>query len=105
MHVRRECVGERLALARRDLHSIPLRRQVPKQDRRVRGTRHIDGSREGAADDEDGDGSGFVVCDIEDGAGRTAVDEFDAEDLGVGEGGADVDGDIGGGAYGGFVVD
>jgi hypothetical protein len=37
-----------------------------------------------------------LVVDIEDGAGGVAVDELDTEDLCIGEGGGDVDVDVGG---------
>jgi hypothetical protein len=37
-----------------------------------------------------------LVVDIEDGAGGVAVDELDAEDLCIREGGGDVDVDVGG---------
>ena len=47
----------------------------------------------GAADDGDGDGGGLVVGDVEDGASGVVVDEFDAEDFALREGGEDVDGE------------
>ena len=55
--------------------------------------------REGAADESDGDGRGFIVGDGQEGLVRAAVDELDAEDLGGGKGGFDGDGEVGGGGW------
>lgn len=55
------------------------------------------GVGEGSRDKGDGDGAVFLVGDVDDGAGGLAVDEAQAEDVGVGEGYFDVGFEFGGG--------
>ena len=95
VHLSRERVGESLVLAGGDGDAIALGGQVAQDGRDLRRAGDIDGSGEGAADDQDLDGLGFLVVDVEDGAGGVAVDELDAEDLCLREGGLDVDVDVG----------
>ena len=90
VHLGRERVGEGLLLACGDAHAVLLRGEVPEN----LGLVGLSGER--AADNQDLDGLGLLVVDIEDGAGGVAVDELDAEDLCVREGGGDVDVDVGG---------
>ena len=82
-------------LAGGDGDAIALRGQVAQDGRDLRRAGDINGSGERATDDQDGDGLGFLVVDVEDGAGGVAVDELDAEDLCLREGGLDVDVDVG----------
>ena len=59
---------------------------------------------QGAADEGEGDGLVLVVGDLDDGLGGPAVDQLDAEDVGVGEGPDDVGLELGdSGAAGIFV--
>ena len=95
VHLSRERVSESLVLAGGDGDAIALGGQVAQNGRGIRRARDIDGSGERATDDQDGDGLGFLVVDVEDGAGGVAVDELDAEDLCLREGGLDVDVDVG----------
>ena len=95
VHLGRKRVGEGLVLAGGDRDAIALGGQVAQDGRSLRRAGHIDGSGERATDDQDGDGLGFLVVDVEDGAGGVAVDELDAEDLCLREGGLDVDVDVG----------
>lgn len=67
------------------------------------------GVGEGARDKGDGDGAVFLVGDVDNGAGRLAVDEAQAEDVGVGEGYFDVGLELGGrvddgGSLRGFIL-
>ena len=96
VQLRRETVRHALLLARRYTHTISLRGEIAHDDGRVGGARDVRGRYEGAADDGDDYGGGLVVGDAEDGAGGVAVDEFDAEDFGLREGGLDLDGEGGG---------
>lgn len=82
-------------LAGGDRNAIALGGQVAQNGRDLRRAGDIDGSGERATDDQNGDGLGFLVVDVEDGAGGVAVDELDAEDLCLREGGLDVDVDVG----------
>jgi hypothetical protein len=82
-------------LASGDGDTITLGSQVAQDGGDLRRAGDIDGGREGSADDQDGDGFGFLVVDVEDGAGGVAVDELDAEDLCLREGGLDIDIDVG----------
>lgn len=96
LQLRREFVPDALALARRDLDAVARGGQVADDAGTAVLRENGGGSPEGAADEDDGHGVGFVVGDGEDGLGGLAVDEFDAEDFGGGEGGGDFDGEIGG---------
>jgi len=89
VHLGREGVGEGFLLARGNANAELLRGEVPED----LGLVGLGGER--AADNQDLDGLGLLVVDIEDGAGGVAVDELDAEDLCVREGGGDVDVDVG----------
>lgn len=100
MQLRSKTVRDALALASRNLYPIFLRRQIPNHHRRIRRTRGIQRADQRAADDLQGYGLGFMVGNVEDGAGGVAVDELDAEDFGLGEGGFDVDGEDGGLEFG-----
>ena len=95
VHLGRERVGESLVLAGGDGDAIALGGQVAQDGGDFRRAGDIDGSGEGAADDQDLDGFGFLVVHVEDGAGGVAVDELDAEDLCLREGGGDVDVEVG----------
>jgi hypothetical protein len=95
VHLGCERVGESLVLAGRDGDAIALGGQVAQDGRDLRRAGDIDGSGERATDDQDLDGFGFLVVDVEDGAGGVAVDELDTEDLCLREGGLDVDIDVG----------
>jgi hypothetical protein len=95
VHLSRERVSEGLVLASGDGDTITLGSQVAQDGGDLRRAGDIDGGREGSADDQDGDGFGFLVVDVEDGAGGVAVDELDAEDLCLREGGLDIDIDVG----------
>lgn len=96
VHLGCEGVGESLVLAGGDGDAIALGGQVAQDGGDLRRAGNIDGSGERASDDQDLDGFGFLVVDVEDGAGGVAVDELDAEDFCVREGGLDVDVDVGG---------
>jgi hypothetical protein len=89
VHLGRERVGEGLLLAGGDADAVLLRGEVLEH----LGLVGLGGER--AADDQDLDGLGLLVVDIEDGAGRVAVDELHAEDLCLREGGGDVDVEVG----------
>jgi hypothetical protein len=89
VHLGREGVGEGLLLARGDADAVLLGGEVLED----LGLVGLGGER--AADDQDLDGLGLLVVDIEDGAGGVAVDELDAEDLCLREGGGDVDVKVG----------
>jgi hypothetical protein len=95
VHLSRERVGESLVLAGRDGDAIALGGQVAQNGRDLGRAGDIDGSGEGATNDQNLDGLGFLVVDVEDGAGGVAVDELDAEDLCLREGGLNVDVDVG----------
>ena len=45
---------------------------------------------QGTGEEGEGEGSGLAVGDGDESLGRVAVDELDAEDVGVGEGGGEV---------------
>jgi hypothetical protein len=89
VHLGREGVGEGLLLAGGDADAVFLGGEVLED----LGLVGLGGER--AADDQDLDGLGLLVVDIEDGAGGVAVDELDAKDLCLGEGGGDVDVEVG----------
>ena len=89
VHLGREGVGEGLLLAGGDADAELLGGEVPED----LGLVGLGGER--AADDQDLDGLGLLVVDIEDGAGGVPVDELDAKDLCLGEGGGDVDVEVG----------
>lgn len=95
VHLSREGVGQRLALASGDRNAIALGGEVAQNDGDLRRAGDIDGSGEGTADNQDLDGLGLLVVNIEDGAGGVAVDELHAEDLGLRERSGDVDIDVG----------
>jgi hypothetical protein len=95
VHLGRERVGESFVLAGGDGDAIALGGQVAQDGGDLRCARNIDGSGEGATDNHDLDGLGLLVVDIENGAGRAAVDELNAKDLCVREGSLDVDVDVG----------
>jgi hypothetical protein len=95
VHLSRERVGEGLVLAGGDGDAIALGGQVAQDGRDLRRTGDIDGGGERATNDQDGNGLGFLVVDVEDGAGGVAVDELNAEDFCLREGGLDVDVDVG----------
>ena len=95
VHLSRERVGEGLVLAGRNGDAIALSGQVAQDSRDLGRAGDIDGSGERATNDQDLDGLGFLVVDVEDGAGGVAVDELDAEDLCLRESGLDVDVDVG----------
>lgn len=90
VHLGRERVGESLLLACRNAHTELLCGEVPED----LGLIGLSGER--AADNQDLNGLGFLVVDIEDGARGVAVDELHAEDLCLRERGGDVDVDVGG---------
>jgi hypothetical protein len=77
------------------MHAISCGRKVAEDDRRVRSARNANGRREGATDDQDADRRYLVVGNIEDGFRGVAIDQLHAEDLGLREGGTDVDGEGG----------
>jgi hypothetical protein len=89
VHLGREGVGEGLLLAGGDADAVFLGGEVLED----LGLVGLGGER--AADDQDLDGLGLLVVDIEDGAGGVPVDELDAKDLCLGEGGGDVDVEVG----------
>lgn len=91
----RESVLHALLLPSRDLHVVARCREVADDLRGWRGGREVGNGPQGTPNEDDGDGGGFVVADGEDGEGGVVVDEFYAEDLGGGEGGGDVDGEVG----------
>ena len=89
VHLGRERVGKGLLLACGDADAVFLGGEVLED----LGLVGLGGER--AADDQDLDGLGLLVVDIEDGAGGVAVDELDAEDLCLREGGGDFDIEVG----------
>jgi hypothetical protein len=95
VHLGRERVGESLVLAGGDGDAVALGGQVAQDGGDLRRAGDIDGSGERATDDQNLDGLGLLVVDIKNGAGRAAVDELNAKDLCVREGGLDVDVDVG----------
>jgi hypothetical protein len=101
LHIEGEGIRERLLLARLDLQLVRDRGQVPQDALVGRGClREGLGVHEGTRDKGDLDGAGFLVVDLDEGLGRAAVDEVEAEDVGIGEGGDDVgieDGRVSGG--------
>lgn len=103
VHLGREGVSEGLLLTGGDGDAIALGGQVAQDGGDLRRAGDIDGGGEGAADNEDLDGFGFLVVDIEDGAGGVAIDELDAEDLCLRERGGDVDIDVGSGLLAGIL--
>jgi len=82
-------------LAGGDGDAIALGGQVAQDGRDLGRAGDIDGSGERATDDQDGNGLSLLVVNVEDGTGGVAVDELDAEDLCLREGGLDVDVDVG----------
>lgn len=95
VHLSRERVCESLALAGGDRDAIALGGEVAEDGRDLRRARDVYGSGERAANDQDLDGLGLLVVDVEDGTGGVAVHELDAEDLCLREGGGNVDIDVG----------
>lgn len=95
VHLGGEGVGQALVLAGRDGDAIALGGQVAQDDGDLGRTGDVDGCGQRATDQQDCDGLGLLVVDIEDGAGWVTVDELHAEDLGLREGGGDVDLDVG----------
>lgn len=95
VHLSREGVGQRLALSSGDGDAIALGGEVAQNDGDLRRAGDIDGSGEGTADNQDLDGLGLLVVNIEDGAGGVAVDKLHTEDLGLRERSGDVDIDVG----------
>ena len=95
VELRGERVGQALAGACGDRDTILLAGQVADDDGGLGRARGIKGCEERAANEHDVDGCGFVVGHIEDRAGWVAVDQLDAEDLGVGERSGDFDVEIG----------
>lgn len=96
VHLGREGVSQGLALASGNGDAIALGGEVAQDDGDLRRAGDIDGGGEGAADNQDLDGLWLLVVDVENGAGGVAVDELDAEDLCLREGGGDVDVNVGG---------
>ena len=95
VQLRREKVLHRLRLARGDGDVVPRRREVP-HDPLLRAFLRAAGWRvQAAADERDADVRGFVVGEGEQGLRRLAVDELDAEDFGLREGGRDLDVEVG----------
>lgn len=88
MQLRSKRIANMLSLARWDLHIIPRGSQVANILHAVGGEGICP---EGAADEDDGDGGGLGVVDVQEGGGGEAVDELYAEDLGAGERGLDLD--------------
>lgn len=84
MHLGAEAVRDRLLLSSGDLEGVLLAGQVA-QDAGLSASI----IEEGSADNGDADGRGLLVLDGEAGLGRVAVDELDAEDLGLREAGGD----------------
>jgi hypothetical protein len=91
VHVQDEGVRKRLGLAGRDDGIVTDSAQVADNASRGVG---ILGKRlqsvERAANESELDGLLLVVCDLDHGLGRAAVDQLDAEDVGLGEAGRDI---------------
>lgn len=103
VHLSRERVSESLALAGGNGDAIALGGEVAEDGRDLRRARDVDRSGERAADNQDLNGLGLLVVDVEDGTGGVAVHELDAEYLCLREGGGDVDIDVGRGLGGGVL--
>lgn len=95
MQLRSEAVWDRLRLARRNLQTNSCCGQVAHNLRRVGSTGNSNRRDKRAADDGDSDRLRLLVGDLEDCARGMAIDQLDAEDLGLREGGADVDVQLG----------
>lgn len=91
VHVEHKRVGERLCLARLNLQAVLHHGQVA-HNALVGG--HIVGEVLGrpqrAVGEEELDGAIFVVGDLDEGRRGAAIDQLEAEDVGVGERGSDV---------------
>lgn len=99
MQLRREGVRQGLALASWNLDVVPLHGQVADDLRPCSiETRHC---HQRAADEGHGHGLRLFIGEGEDGAGGVAVDQLDAEDFSLGEGGRDFDFEVrrGGGVF------
>jgi hypothetical protein len=89
VHLGRERVGEGFLLACGDAHAVFLGGEVLED----LGLIGLGGER--AADNQDLDGLGLLVVDIENGAGGVSVDELNAKDLCLRERGGDFDIEVG----------
>lgn len=100
-HVENEVEGHGVLGTGGDGDVVADGRQVAEDGGRSRG---VCGQRLGghelAADEGDVDGASFVVGDVNEGLGGPAIDQLDAEDVGLGEGGFNVGLEVG--AYGGL---
>ena len=104
-HVEDEGVGDGLLLAGGDGGLVSDGGQVADDaggDGGVGG--QLLGGVQGAADEGEGDGLVLVVGDLDDGFGGPAVDQLDAEDVGVGEGPDDVGLELGDSGDAGIFV-
>lgn len=95
VHLGREGVGEALALAGGDGDAVALRGQVAQDDGHLGRAGHVDGRRQRAAHDQHLHRLGLLVVHVEHRARRVPVDQLHAEDLGLREGGRDVDVQVG----------
>lgn len=91
MHLGCESVGDALLLSSRDLDSISGRSEISQHLWRIGCTWQVLRCQERATDHGYRYWRGLIVGDIENGFGRVTIDEFYAEDLGLREGGFDVD--------------
>ena len=99
--IQRKRVRELLLLAGLDLDVVRHGREVA-HDALVAGRvgGQVLGGGEGPGHEDDLDGVRLVVVDLDEGVDGAAVDELDAEDVGVGEGGLDVGVEDGGVGWG-----
>lgn len=90
-HVEHKRVRERLGLARLNLQAVLHDRQVA-HDALVGGDvlGEVLGRPQRAIGEEELDGAVFVVGDLDEGRRGAAIDQLEAEDVGVGERGSDV---------------
>lgn len=99
--VEREGEGDGLLLAGLDLQVVLDDGEVAQDGLVLGGAVGQDGGGvQGAADKGELDGGGLAVGDLDEGLGRAAIDELDAEDVGVGEAGGHVGGEVLGGVDG-----
>lgn len=91
VHVEHKRVRERLCLARLNLQAVLHDSQVA-HDALVGGdvVGEVLGSPQAAVGEEELDGAIFVVGDLDEGSRGAAIDQLEAEDVGVGERGSDI---------------